>query len=217
MQPAFFQSGDDFREWLLTHHATVTELFVGFHNAKSRTKGITYKQALDEALCFGWIDGVRIGVDETRYRIRFTPRKKSGSKWSLVNIKRFRELERLGKIHAAGHAAFQQADASNAGRYSYERKNSKLEPALLRRFQSNTKAWTFFNSTPPSYQRLMIFRIASAKRPETRAARLSELIALSEKGIRADLVERAKMAQARKARFQKELQLKSGKSSKSKR
>jgi len=150
-------------------------LWVGFHRKESGKGGITYPQALDEALCFGWIDGLRQRVDDTSYAIRFTPRK-PGSIWSAVNTKRVGELIKLKRIHSSGLNVFEGRDRKKANLYSYERRNSKLEPDHERRFKANKEAWDFFRAQAPWYQRTATYWVMSAKREETRLKRLATLI-----------------------------------------
>lgn len=187
--PRFFRSADELRAWLEKAHDSVSELWIGFFNQRSGQTGITYKQALDEALCFGWIDGVRKSVDEGRYMQRFTPRK-ARSIWSLVNIKRVGELKALGRMCAPGLAAFARRDEKQARAHSFERANVRLSGALERRFRANAPAWAFFQSQPPGYRRIATFFVMSAKKDETRLERLATLIALCEKGRRFPMLER---------------------------
>jgi uncharacterized protein YdeI (YjbR/CyaY-like superfamily) len=182
MTPRFFRSGADFRRWLMKNHATAKELLVGFYNQRSAKKGITYKEAVDEALCFGWIDGVRKSVDDGRYTGRFTPRR-ARSVWSLVNIKRVGELEALGRMTAAGREAFARRDEKRSGIYSFEREHAELGADLEKRFRAHARAWAFFRSRPPGYQRLCTWWVVSAKKDETRLRRLATLIEVSAKGL----------------------------------
>jgi uncharacterized protein YdeI (YjbR/CyaY-like superfamily) len=158
-------------------HPTVTGLFVRCSKAHAREGGLTYRQALDEALCLGWIDGVRHSVDEASFSVRFTPRKPK-SAWSTVNIRRFRELQAEGRVHPAGLRAF---EARVKSRYSFESRARPLAPAYLRRFRSNSRAWSFFAAQPPWYRRVSSFWVMSAKQAETRERRLAVLIARSER------------------------------------
>ncbi|PYQ46029.1 MAG: bacteriocin-protection protein [Acidobacteria bacterium] len=189
--PRFFRSADELRAWLEEAHDSVSELWIGFFNQRSGQTGITYKQALDEALCFGWIDGVRKSVDEGRYMQRFTPRQ-ARSIWSLVNIKRVGELKALGRMCAPGLAAFARRDEKRSGVYSFERANVRWSGALERRFRASAHAWAFFQSQPPGYRRIATWFVMSAKKDETRLKRLTTLIALSEKGRRLPMLERAR-------------------------
>ena len=151
--------------------------------------GLTYREALDEALCFGWIDGVRRSVDANSFSTRFTPRKPK-SKWSTINIKRATELLAAGRMHLAGKAAFAARGAAAAKRYSYESRPAKLEAGLLKKLRANKRAWSFFRAQPPWYQRTSTFWVMEAKREETRERRLAELIARSAKGEPIKLLDR---------------------------
>ena len=191
MKPTFFKSGDDFRSWLEKNHDMQQELLLGFHKKASEKGGITYKEALDEALAFGWIDGVRKSVDDASYTIRFTPRK-AKSIWSMVNIKRVGELTKLGRMRPPGLKAFEGRDLKRAKLYSYERKTSKLDGELEKRLKANKKAWEFFQAQPPGYQRVISWWVISAKQEETRFRRLERLIKDSENGRRVGILERKK-------------------------
>jgi uncharacterized protein YdeI (YjbR/CyaY-like superfamily) len=182
MQPTYFRSPSDFRRWLEKNHAKTAELYVGFHKKSSGEPSLTYPEALDEALCFGWIDGVRKSVDDGRYMIRFTPRK-PGSKWSAVNIKKAEALKAAGRMAPPGLAAFDGRNPERAG-YSFEERPSALDPDLEARFRENSKAWEFFQAQPPGYRRVAIWYVVSAKKDETRLRRLERLIADSENGVR---------------------------------
>ena len=188
-KPTFFPTPGDFRQWLAKNHAKVAELWVGFHKTGTGRPSITWPEAVDEALCFGWIDGVRYRIDEISYRIRFTPRKPK-SAWSNVNVKRVAALRTLGHMAPAGLAAFAKADPKNAGIYSYERSNPKLGAAHEKSFKANKKAWTFFKAQAPWYQRTVTYWVVSAKQEETRRRRLAALIADSEAGRRMGLLAR---------------------------
>jgi uncharacterized protein YdeI (YjbR/CyaY-like superfamily) len=185
VKPTFLESPSEFREWLKRHHDNAPELLVGFRKKGSGKPSITYQEALDEALCFGWIDGVRRNVDESSYSIRFTPRKPK-SVWSAVNIKRANELVALGRMMAAGLAAFEKRDEARARQYSYERENVKFDAASEERFRRNKKAWEFFRAQPRGYQQLHTWWVVSAKREETRLKRLAVLIQASAEGRRLD-------------------------------
>ena len=183
--PRFFTSPAHLRRWLEKHHAAQTELWVGFYKVGSGKGGITYKQALDEALCFGWIDGVRKSLDADSYVQRFTPRTPR-SNWSAVNIARVGELQAEGRMHAAGLAAFARRDPAAPGRYSFEREAAVFDRASEQRFRANNKAWEYFSSQATWYRRVATHWVTSAKREETRARRLERLIADSAKGRRFD-------------------------------
>ena len=175
-----FRSSARFRAWLARNHARRTELLVSCAKAGAGS-GLTYKQALDEALCFGWIDGVRRSIDETCFSVRFTPRKPR-SYWSAVNVRRARELEAEGRMHAAGLAAF-RGRVERPPRYSFESPAPVLAPELARRFRAEKRAWSDFQARPTWYRRTSTFWVMSAKKPETRARRFELLLACSRKGV----------------------------------
>lgn len=182
-EPRFFRTASAFRRWLAKNHAGASELWVGYYKKGTGKPSITWPESVDEALCFGWIDGVRKSLDEERYMIRFSPRKPT-SKWSVVNVKRAEELIRLGSMEQAGRKAFFRRDASRDAEYSYERESAELTPEQERRFRENERAWTFFQSQPPSYRKAAQGWVISAKREATRERRLAALIADSEAGMR---------------------------------
>jgi uncharacterized protein YdeI (YjbR/CyaY-like superfamily) len=179
--PRFFRTAAELRSWLEKNHDSASELWIGFYNQRSGKTGITYREALDESLCFGWIDGVRKSVDEGRYRQRFSPRK-ARSMWSLVNIKRVGELEVSGRMCAPGRAAFEKRDEKTSGVHSIARANAAFTGALERRFRARAKAWAFFKSRPPGYRHLATWYVMSAKKDDTRLRRLDTLIALCADG-----------------------------------
>lgn len=183
MQPVFFSSPAEFRAWLEANHATESEVVVGFHKRHTDQPSMTWPESVDQALCFGWIDGVRKKIDEDRYQIRFTPRKPK-SIWSQINIAKMAELQQLGLMQPAGLKAFEERDPSKQNRYSFENKDKKLDPASEKEFKKNKKAWAFFESQPPSYRRVATWWVIQAAREETRLKRLSILIADSERGER---------------------------------
>ncbi|HEX9944255.1 MAG TPA: YdeI/OmpD-associated family protein [Thermoanaerobaculia bacterium] len=183
MKVTFFASPSAFHRWLAENHDKAAELWVGFHKKQSGKPSITYQQALDEALCFGWIDGVRKSVDESSYTIRFTPRKPK-SVWSVVNIKRARELMASGRMQPPGLKAFEKHDPEKSKQYSYEERTRGLDAGCERQFRANARAWDFFQSQPPGYQRMASWWVMSAKKEETRLKRLAALIEISEKGSR---------------------------------
>jgi uncharacterized protein YdeI (YjbR/CyaY-like superfamily) len=187
MNPKFFTSATKLRDWLEKNQLSADELWIGFHKKASGKKSITYNEALDEALCFGWIDGIRKTVNETSYMIRFTPRRDK-SIWSLVNTKRVNELIKAGRMVPRGLDAFAARDPKRTGAYSFETNPRELAKPLEKIFRANRKAWDFFNLQPPGYKRLMIFRIMSGKRDETRMRRLQQLIDISAQGQRMDLL-----------------------------
>jgi uncharacterized protein YdeI (YjbR/CyaY-like superfamily) len=177
--PIFFATPSEFRAWLAEHHNKATELLVGFHKKGSGKPSITWPEAVDQALCFGWIDGVRRSYDETSYTIRFTPRKPR-STWSAVNIKRANELTTLGLMHPAGLRAFEARAEERSAIYAYERMNARFPEEYERQFRTNQVAWDFFQAQAPSYQKTATWWVISAKKEETRRKRLAALIADSE-------------------------------------
>jgi uncharacterized protein YdeI (YjbR/CyaY-like superfamily) len=181
----YFRSGQEFRAWLAKKHASVDELWVGFYKKSANKKGTTYNDALDEALCYGWIDGVRYAVDEQSYKIRFTPRKAS-SVWSLVNVRHVDRLKKLGKMTEPGLRAFAARQQHRTGIYAFEQKRSGLSKGLKRIFRANAAGWRFFSSQAPWYQRTASYWVSSAKQEETRQRRLEKLIKDSEAGRRLD-------------------------------
>jgi uncharacterized protein YdeI (YjbR/CyaY-like superfamily) len=180
-RPIFFKTPSEFRAWLEKNHATKKELLVGFFKKSTGKPSITWPEAVDEALCFGWIDGVRKSIDDSRYTIRFTPRT-ARSVWSAVNIKRAKELKKQGLMRPAGMAAFARRSEEKSRIYSYERKYAALGPAFEQQFRANKRAWAFFESQPPSYKKAAIWWVISAKREETRLRRLDTLIKDSSRG-----------------------------------
>lgn len=175
MEPIFFRSAEEFRSWLERHHHSSHEVFVGYHKKGSGKPSMTWEESVDVALCFGWIDGVRRGIDEERYAIRFTPRR-PGSTWSARNVGRARELIDRGLMTPAGLAAF-EARKEDRSPYSYERRHQiRLDEALERRFRREARAWKRFREMAPSYRKAAIHWVMSAKREETRERRLATLI-----------------------------------------
>ena len=191
MTPVFFASPSAFRRWLQKNHDKESEVWIGMYKVSSSKKGITYKEALDEALCFGWIDGVRKKFDDESYVQRFTPRT-AKSYWSLVNTKRVGELKKLGRMHASGLAAFERRDKAATARYSFERETAALEPAAEKTFRANKAAWKYYESEAPWYRRLAVHYVASAKKPATRQRRLETLINDSAAGRRMGILPQRK-------------------------
>ncbi|HEX9460088.1 MAG TPA: YdeI/OmpD-associated family protein [Thermoanaerobaculia bacterium] len=187
MTPMFFPTPAAFRKWLETNHASATELLVGFYKKDSGKPSITWPESVDQALCFGWIDGVRRRIDDVSYSIRFTPRKQI-SNWSAINIARVAELTRLGLMRPAGLRAFEQRREDKSAIYAYENAVRTLDPADEKTFRANRKAWQFFNAQAPSYRRVCIYWVTSAKKEETRARRLATLISDSANGERVGVV-----------------------------
>ncbi len=182
--PTFFETPKQFRTWLKRHGASKNELIVGFYKIASGQRSITWSEAVDEALCFGWIDGVRTRIDERSYQIRFSPRR-SKSIWSATNIEKAGRLQAGGRMTQRGLAAFASRSEDKSRRYSYEQaKRAKLKPAQEMQFRKNRKAWAFFKAQPPSYRHMAAWYVISAKRPETREARLVKIIQASAKSWR---------------------------------
>jgi uncharacterized protein YdeI (YjbR/CyaY-like superfamily) len=179
MKPTFFAKPSDFRKWLEKNHKKEKELLVGFYKVGSGKPSITWPQSVDEALCFGWIDGIRKSIDEHSYSIRFTPRKKT-SIWSHVNIRKMKELTEKGLMTEAGLEIFKHRKEDQSSYYSYQNKTLTLPPAYEKKFKANKKAWSFFTAQAPSYKKVILYRILSAKREETRLKRLEEIIRVSE-------------------------------------
>lgn len=181
--PRHFRTAAAFGKWLEKNHAKASELIVGFYKKDSGKGGITYGQALDEALCWGWIDGVRRRVDEVSYSIRFSPRKPS-SKWSRVNLEHYARLEAEGRIQPPGAEAFARFDPEKHTPYSFETRVTEFPSELRRRFEAEEEAWAFFQAQPPGYRRTATHWVTSAKREDTRLRRLAELIEVSADEVR---------------------------------
>jgi uncharacterized protein YdeI (YjbR/CyaY-like superfamily) len=184
IEPRFFPTPALFRAWLDANHASAAELLVGFYRKDSGKPSITWPESVDEALCYGWIDGIRRSLDEDKYTIRFTPRKPT-SIWSNVNIAKVEALLKAGRMMPAGLAAWEKRDPAKSGIYSFERRvAAAFDAESERRFKRNRAAWTHFQAQPPGYRRLATHYVVSAKRPETREKRLAALIAHSARGER---------------------------------
>jgi uncharacterized protein YdeI (YjbR/CyaY-like superfamily) len=184
MEPTTFARPEDFRAWLRQHHASQRELWVGYHRKATGKPSMTWEESVDEALCYGWIDGRRKRVDDERYMIRFTPRRPE-SIWSAVNIRRVAELEDQGRMRAAGRKAFAARREDRSGIYSYERRDEAVFDATTeRRFRAKRRAWAAFEAMPRSYRQAVIRWVMTAKREETRERRLAKLIELSAAGER---------------------------------
>lgn len=175
MNPRFFASPAGFRQWLETHHATATELWVGFYKKDSGRAGLTYAEAVDEALCFGWIDGIVKRVDAVSYMHRFTPRKPR-SIWSQINLGHVERLKKSGRMTPAGLKVFAARDPKRSGVYSFENAARKLAPSDEKKFRAEKQTWAFFLDQPPSYRRIAIWWVVSAKKEITRQRRLAQLI-----------------------------------------
>jgi uncharacterized protein YdeI (YjbR/CyaY-like superfamily) len=178
-RPKFFATRKLFRAWLAKNHDRADSLWVGYYRKDSGRPSITWPESVDEALCFGWIDGIRKKIDDSSYKIRFTPRR-AKSVWSAVNIGRVAVLTAEGRMHASGHAAFARREAINSRVYSFEnRATAKLTEADEKEFKRDPAAWKFFRGQPPGYRRLASWWVIQARRTETRRARLKRLIATS--------------------------------------
>lgn len=183
----FFKSPSDLRKWFEKNHETEKELFVGFYKVHTKKPTITWSQSVDQAICFGWIDGIRRSIDDESYQIRFTPRNPR-SNWSEINIEKFKQLKKLGLIKPKGLAAFSKLREEKSKKYSYERNSSKLSPAFENEIKKNTTAWDYFNNLAPSYKKASIHWVMSAKRLETQLKRLKILIESSEQKLKIPLL-----------------------------
>jgi uncharacterized protein YdeI (YjbR/CyaY-like superfamily) len=182
MEPTTFERPEDFRAWLEQHHDSEPELWVGYYKKGSRKASMTWSESVDEALCFGWIDGIRKSIDAERYMNRFTPRRK-GSTWSAINIRRVTELTDEGRMHPAGLKAFEARREDRSGIYSYEQRDrAMLEPGYEKRFRAKKRAWASFEAMPKSYRQAAIRWVMTAKKEETRERRLGVLIESSAAG-----------------------------------
>jgi uncharacterized protein YdeI (YjbR/CyaY-like superfamily) len=176
VEPIFFATPIKWRAWLERHHAEASEIVVGFYKRASGTTSITWAEAVEEALCYGWIDGVRRRLDDHRYSIRFTPRKPT-STWSAVNIARVQQLTADGRMRPSGLAAFERRSDERSAIYAYEqRRNAALDARAERRLRAHRKAWRFWEAQPPWYRKTAAWWVISAKRSETRERRLTQLI-----------------------------------------
>jgi uncharacterized protein YdeI (YjbR/CyaY-like superfamily) len=183
LEPTYFAAATDFRTWLDRHGADATELWVGFWKKDSGRTGMTYEEAVDEALCYGWIDGLVQRHDARSYKQRFTPRKPT-SVWSAINIGKVERLTAAGRMARPGLEAFGKRDPKRTGLYSFENRDVRLPAPFEKRFRAKAKAWAFFEKQPPGYRRLMAFWVMSAKREDTRERRLAQLIERSAAGER---------------------------------
>ena len=175
-EPTFFATPAQFRRWLAKHAAKAPELLVGFHKVDSGKPSMTWSQSVDEALCYGWIDGVRRRLDDTAYAIRFTPRRPT-SIWSRINIAKVQALEAEGRMTDAGREAFARRDQARSAIYAYEREaKAALAPAEQREFKRDRAAWKYWEAAPPGYRKLMLHYVTSAKKPETRRKRFDRLV-----------------------------------------
>lgn len=183
LEAIYFSSPAEFRKWLEGHHDKEKEVLAGYYKVGTGKPSMTWSESVDQALCFGWIDGIRRSVDESRYTIRFTPRKPT-SNWSAVNIQKMDELTKQGLMTPAGLAAYEKRKESRSRIYSYENRPEKLSSDLERLFKTNKPAWKFFNEQPPGYRKTIYFWIMDAKQEATRISRLNKLIMASAAGER---------------------------------
>ena len=183
LSPKFFKTPSAFRKWLTTHHASEKELWVGFYKKETGNPSITWPESVDEALCFGWIDGLRKRIDDESYKIRFSPRRPT-SIWSAVNIRRANELIKQNLMQPAGLAAFKARKENRSGIYAYEQRSAELVEPYAGKLKRNRAAWVFFQAQPPGYRKLMNWWIVSAKQEATRLKRLEKLIEESAAGRR---------------------------------
>lgn len=186
MDPIYFDSPAAFRRWLKTHHAKATEVLVGFWKKETGEPSLSWSESVDEALCFGWIDGVRRSVDSRRYTIRFTPRR-PGSNWSAINVAKMARLEQEGRLHPAGRKAFEARTAQRTQVYSYEqRAEARLTAEQSKAFRANTKAWAWFQEQAASYRQSAVYWVSTAKQEATRERRFASLVRDSAKGLRVE-------------------------------
>jgi uncharacterized protein YdeI (YjbR/CyaY-like superfamily) len=181
MAPTFFAKQSDFRKWLKKNHTIETELFVGYYKVGSGKPSITWPQSVDEALCFGWIDGVGKSIDKDSYQVRFTQRKPT-SIWSAINIKKIEKLTKKGLMYPAGFASFEKRKEAKSRIYSHENEETEFSPVFKKQFKANKKAWGYFQLLAPSYKKISKHWVMSAKQETTQLKRLNELITDSEKG-----------------------------------
>jgi len=182
LKPTFFAGADDFRAWLEKHHDTETEVFVGFYKKATGKQTMTWSEAVDEALCFGWIDSVMRRIDEERHMQRFTPRKR-GSNWSKVNIAKVAKLKKAGLMRPAGLAAFEARSEARSGIYAFEQdKPAELPAEYEERLRANNAAWKYWQASAPSYRTTATHWVVSAKKEETRERRLAQLVECSAAG-----------------------------------
>lgn len=187
--PLFFETSGDFRKWLERNHEQKDVQWLGYYKVATGKPSIKWEESVREALCFGWIDGLRKSIDEESYKIRFTPRR-PGSHWSDKNIKMVKELIEQGKMMAPGLEAFKKRDEENSRQASYERKRVKLKKEYEDEIRKNKKAWKFFEELAPGYTKTSIHWVMSAKREETRQRRLKILIDSCENEEKIPLLQR---------------------------
>lgn len=182
-EPIFFKNGTAFRKWLQKNHNRETEQWVGYYKKATKLPSMTWSESVDQALCFGWIDGLRKSIDDKSYKIRFTPRRPK-SNWSAVNVKKMEELIEQGLMTEAGLSIYDKRKAEKTANYSYERKKVSLRRDYLKMLKTNNQAYEFFRKLPPSAKQLSVGWVMNAKREETRLRRLQQLIDSSERGLR---------------------------------
>jgi len=197
--PVSFANAAAFRKWLARHHAAESAIELRIIKKHAGTPGLTYREAIEEALCYGWIDGVVHAIDAVSFRIRFTPRKPS-SYWSAVNLRRYAELDAAGRIAPPGRAAFERRVERPRARYSFENPPARFSAPFVREFKTHPEAWRFFAAQPPGYKRTATFWVMSAVREETRTRRLTRLIDVSAEGRRLDVLAPSSPARPRLAR-----------------
>ncbi|HKO34485.1 MAG TPA: YdeI/OmpD-associated family protein [Candidatus Limnocylindria bacterium] len=178
-----FPTPADFRAWLEGNHDTATELWVGYYKKGVPKQSMTYAQAVEEALCFGWIDGLTRRIDDEITSNRYTPRRK-GSSWSAINIAKMGELKAAGRLHPAGQRIFEERDRRKDASYSYERPPAEIPPAMMTRLRADKLAWAFWESEQPSFRKAVAHWVTSAKRPETNERRFAELLEMARVGTR---------------------------------
>jgi uncharacterized protein YdeI (YjbR/CyaY-like superfamily) len=181
-EPIYFASPQEFYDWLEEHHETEAEVYVGFDKQHTGKRAMSWSEAVDQALCFGWIDGRANGIDEDRYMQRFTPRK-AGSNWSKINVEKVAKLVEDGRMRPAGLVAFEKRSVEKTGVYSFERESGELPPEYEQQLRANRAAAEYFDKKPPWYRRTATHWVVSAKREETRLRRLSQLIEDSANGM----------------------------------
>ena len=192
MEPIFFATPTELRKWFKKNHDQITEQWIGYYKKASKIPSITWSESVDQALCFGWIDGIRKSIDDTRYKIRFTPRKKK-SHWSAVNIDKMKMLEKSGLLHATGIAAYALREAKNSKKFSYEQDIIELKKEYVEQIKANEKAWEYYDKKlAPGYKKHSIHWIMNAKQEKTRLSRLAILISSSEEGLKIPMLRKYK-------------------------
>lgn len=192
MEPIFFATSAELRKWFEKNHDQITEQWIGYYKKATKIPSITWSESVDQALCFGWIDGLRKSIDDKRYKIRFTPRKKK-SHWSAVNIKKMEQLEKEGLLHSRGIAAYALREENNSKQFAYEQKKVELKLEYLELIKANAKAWAYYDEKlAPSYKRISIHWVMSAKREKTQHSRLAILISSCEEGLKIPMMRKKK-------------------------